>query len=343
MVSKRPICPSCSGKLSPWGRTASGKKRYGCHSCGKTRVYKQNITKTDPFFLFKQYVLWGLTYQMLSSLSGYSIPHLVDKFHGYLEEDPPNLPLVDQSDMEVAYLLLDGLWFGRWFVLMVYRQSGNLTILHISVCGREVKTKISRDLKHLIELGYHFTGIVSDGGTGIVGAVNTTLPHIPHQICLAHMHRDVINSIGRYPKDDRVKKLKLLADLVWKIESKEALIYWNKEVKDWVKLNWAFLHEYRRDEVTKKWWYIHKGARKATRILLKLPKTSFTFLDHHLMPKTTNELEASFGHLGKRWLSHRGLKRERWENFMKWFVYFYNQEKIAVSKQKKVVNRNTKS
>lgn len=231
--------------------------------------------------------------------------------------------------------MMDGLWFGRWFVLMVYRQSGNLTILHISVAGREVKTKISKDLKHLLELRYHFSGIVSDGGTGIVGAVNKVLPNIPHQICLAHMHRDVISAIGRYPKDDRIKKLKLLADLVWLIESKEALKFWSKQVKEWVNLNWGYLHERAKDQISGRWWFVHRGARKATRILLNLPKISFIFLDHHLMPKTTNELEASFGHLSKRWLSHRGLKRERWNRFMKWFVYFYNQEKMAVSKQKK--------
>lgn len=285
--------------------------------------------------LFKQYILWGFTYEMLSSMSGFSIRLLEYRFHEYLEQDPPKLELVDQSNMEIAYLLLDGLWFGRWFVLMVYRQSGNLTILHISVCGREVKTKISRDLKHLLELGYHFTGIVSDGGTGIVGAVNKVLPHIPHQICLAHMHRDVINAIGRYPKDDRIKKLKLLADLVWLIESKEALRYWSKQIKQWVNLNWGFLNERAKDEISGRWWFVHRGARKATRILLNLPNTSFTYLDHYLMPKTTNELEASFGHLGRRWLSHRGLKKTRWESFMKWFVYFYNQEKLTVSKQKK--------
>ena len=39
--------------------------------------------------------------------------------------------------------------------------------------------------------------------------------------------------------------------------------------------------------------------------------------------------------LGKRWLSHRGLKTEQWERFMLWFVYFYNQEKLSHSKTKK--------
>ena len=61
------------------------------------------------------------------------------------------------------------------------------------------------------------------------------------------------------------------------------------------------------------------------------------------MPKTTNELEAQFGHLGKRWLSHRGLKRERWKDFLKWFVYFYNQEKLSQKKTKEAEKNNTKS
>ncbi len=53
------------------------------------------------------------------------------------------------------------------------------------------------------------------------------------------------------------------------------------------------------------------------------------------MPKTTNEIEGQFGHLGKRWLAHRGMKRERWMDFLKWFIYFYNQNKLSRSKSKK--------
>ena len=333
MPLRRLKCKACSNFLVPWGKTRLGKKRFFCKGCGFSRTFRKKATRVNPYNLFKQYVLWGLTYQMLSSMSGYSIRYLEGHFHTYLKQDPPKLPLVDQSNMEVAYLLIDGLWFGRWFVLMVYRQSGNLIILHISVVGREVTTKIAKDLIRLKDLGYHFTGFVSDGGTGIVGAINKVFPNAPHQICLAHMHRDVIAAIGRYPKDPRVKGLKLLADLVWLIESKEALRYWTKLVKEWVSKNLMFLKEKRYD-TNGNWWFIHRGIRKATRTLLRLPEHSFTFLEHHLMPKTTNELEASFGHLGKRWLSHRGLKRERWQNFMKWFVYFYNLEKMTASKSR---------
>lgn len=264
---------------------------------------------------------------MLSSISGYSIQHLVYEFHKLLKLDPPHLPKFDQSGYNVAYLLVDGLWFGRWFVLMVYRQSGNLTILHISVAGKEASSKIIKDLRYLKEkLKYRFTGAVTDGGTGIVSALSIVYPHMPHQICLAHMHRDMINALGRYSKDDRVQKLKALADWVWLIESKEALKWWKDRVQTWIDKNYDFIWEYKRDD-RGHWWYIHKGVRKAVRILVSLPDRSFVFLDHPTMPKTTNELEASFGHLGQRWQRHKGLKKERWELFLKWFVYFYNQDK----------------
>jgi hypothetical protein len=164
----------------------------------------------------------GLTYEMLSSFSGYSIRFLEEKFHEYLKQTPPELPLLDQSNIPQTFLLIDGLWFGRWFVLMVYRQSGNLTILHISSMGREAATRIEKDLKKINE-SYLFTGIVSDGGTGIVSAVNEIFPYTPHQICLAHLHRGIIAAIGRYSRDYRIQELKRIADHVWLIESKEAL------------------------------------------------------------------------------------------------------------------------
>jgi len=330
MARRRLLCQTCSSILIFWGRRL-GKKRYRCPQCKATRTYHRQRKRLDTISLFRHYVLWGLTYEMLSSISGYSVRFLEGKFHQVFREDPPSLPL-PKTALEQTFLLLDGLWFGRWFVLMVYRQSGTLYLLHISVMGREVTSRISRDLAAVKVMGYHFTGVVSDGGTGIVSAVEKVFPHIPHQICLAHLHRDIIAAIGRYPKDERVKELKRLADHIWLIESKEALRWWKDQVATWIQSHHAYLKEKRYD-LTYTWWYVHKGVRHAVATLKDLPETSFKFLDHPLMPKTTNEIEAQFGHLGKRWLAHRGMKRERWKDFLKWFVYFYNEEKLT--KQKK--------
>lgn len=271
---------------------------------------------------------------MLSVLSGYSVRFLEEKFHEYLATDPPLLPLLDQGQIEETFLLIDGLWFTRYFVLMVYRQSGNLFLLRIAAYHREVNTQIKKDLVWIRENGYWFTGVVSDGGTGIVKAVSDVFLHAPHQLCLAHKDRDIAAALGKNPHDERVKELKALADHIWRIESKEALRWWEEQVKHWVKSHNSFLKE-KRFDLAYNWWYIHKGVRRAVHILKYLPETSFHFLDHPLMPKTTNEIEAQFGHIGKRWLAHRGMKQERWIQFLKWFTYFYNQDKLADKKTKK--------
>lgn len=283
--------------------------------------------------LFRKYILYGYTYAMIAEESGYSTRQLSRTFHYYLLQQPKRTGHIPNLHKQ-SYLLVDGLWLKKWYVMMVYRKSKDLTILHISIAGREAAPRIEDDLRHLLTLGYTFSGIVSDGGRGVVTAIKTVFPHTLHQICMAHMHRDAVNALGQHPKDYRTQRLKNLADWVWRIESKAALSYWHKLVIQWKHQHYSFFSEYRQD-TTGHWWYIHKGVRKTVRILLKLPTTSFAFLEDPLLPKTTNEIEATFGHMGKRWLTHRGLKTERWEHFMKWFVYFYNQKKMAESKTKR--------
>src|SRR5260221_1003227 len=325
MAKKRLICIYCRNTLVSWGKTSSGKKRYYCQRCGTSRIFKKK--ETDFFFLFREYVFWGVTYEHLSDQTGYSIQYLHAQFQVFFAQVPPVLPLFNQSALTETFLLLDGLWLKRGFVLMAYRQSRNLQILHISVVGREAATKIAKDLRVLKSM-YRFTGDVSDVGTAIVKAAGNVFPHIPHQICLAHLHRDVIAAIGRYPKSENIRELKRLADHVWLIESKEALRWWEKEVRTWSNSYSEYLKEEHYD-LSYNWLYLHKGVRRAVSILRDLPSTSFKFLDHPTMPKTTNELEAQFGYLGKRWLTHRGLKTERWESFMRWFVYFYNKDRMS--------------
>jgi len=213
---------------------------------------------------------------------------------------------------------------------MLYRHSKLKLLLYASILSREFASLITKDLK-ILKTSYRFTGIVSDGGRGIRNAVFRVFGHIPHQICLAHLHRDVISAIGRFPKDQRVKELKKLADHIWLIESKEALNWWEGKLKDWIAKNRDFLREYRLD-VNGHWWFIHKGVRKAVKILVSLPDTSFKFLDHPLMPKTTNELEGSISLISRKHTLHKGLKRERVKSFLKWFIYFYNRRLLSQSK-----------
>ena len=255
-------------------------------------------------------------------------------FHRFLLTTPASLKLPFPK-FDHWYLVYDGLWFGKLFCLMVYRVYRSPFIIHASITKKEWGHHIAVDLRLIAAKGYRFVGVITDGGTGVVKAKEEVFPHTPHQICLVHTHRQATSALGQHPQDYRVKQLKKLADHLFLIESKEALSWWQNELKTWVIRNHSFLMEYRTDD-TGRWWYVHKGARKAVRILSRAPATSFTFLSSPLMPRDTNGIEGMFTNVSMKWLIHRGLKRNRWPNFLLWFIYFRNQKLLADSKQTRV-------
>lgn len=283
--------------------------------------------------LFEQYVLYGSTYVTLERTAGIPPRTLERVFHDLFRQDPP-VRAIPQVVTNEAYLLIDGLWFGRKTVLMLYRQSQAKPILRTSFMTKEYGSLIAKDLIALAAQDYRFTGVVSDGGTGIRKAVWQVFKRAPHQICLAHVHRQATSALGKHAKDERVQQLKALADHLWLIESRAALTWWRGQLQAWLTANWEFLDERRRD-TDGRWWFVHKGVRKAVRILVSAPETSFAFLGHPTMPKTTNEIEGQIGVLVQKHIIHRGLKRERIPQFIKWFIYFYNRRLLAQSTKKR--------
>ena len=174
---------------------------------------------------------------------------------------------------------------------------------------------------------------MSDGATGIIKAINKIYPHSIHQICLAHIHRKLISSIGKNSIDPRTIKLRKLVDNIWLIESSTALVWWSKQVHKWVSKNFSYLREKRTDD-TNRSWFVHSKARKAINILRYIPKTSFKFLDHYFIPKTTNGLEGLFSVIRRKWRTHPGLSKKRWKQFLSWYIYFYNQDKLSENNRK---------
>src|SRR5260221_4471275 len=115
MGKKRLLCISCRNTLVSWGKTSSGKKRYYCQRCGTSRIFKKK--ETDFFFLFSEYVFWGVTYEHLSDLSGYSIQHLHAQFKDFFAQVPPDLYIFNQSPHSATFLLYDKLSLRNRFVL----------------------------------------------------------------------------------------------------------------------------------------------------------------------------------------------------------------------------------
>lgn len=200
----------------------------------------------------------------------------------------------------------------------------------MSFARKEYAERVRDDIQYIESLGYQIVGTVSDGGKGVVRGIAQALPHKPHQICLAHVHREARKGVGKYPKDPHLLRLKRLIDHVWLLESKEALSWWLCDLQQWIDGNQIFLQEYSHDAIHRKWWFTHSKVRRSVRILVTAAKTSFTFLKGHpLMPRTTNEVEGLNTNITSKWLTHRGLSPTRWQPFLRWFLYFRNQHFLS--------------
>jgi hypothetical protein len=329
---KRRICVACNSKLIKWGKTGKGRIRYRCPLCLTTKSSSPRKHRSDELHtLFQEFVLHGETVSNLSRHSTYSGNYLNLWFQDQIFQTPPHFSL-PIPHREEQYVLLDGLWFGDDLNLMAYRLHHWPFIIHHSFGKRETATRVRRDLIGITQESYIPSGVVSDGGTGIVSGIKKAYGPLLHQICLLHMARQARSSIGKHPTDQRIVELKGLVDHLFLIESKEALKWYLGEIKSWSDRNKHFLTEYGHDELTHRWWYIHKGARHTLKVLLTTVKTSFAFLEDPLIPKTTNGIESIFSTVSSKWLVHRGLKHERWQPFLEWFIYYYNYEKLADSK-----------
>ncbi len=285
--------------------------------------------KNDFFSWFRLYVYKGRTFESLADQSGFSTKTLQRYVHYQLEKETPKLDLLI-SLPRPYYLVLDGLWFEKEFVLMVYCISGLPFIIHHSYMKKEWGSQITKDLEYLKELGCDPDGLVSDGGTGITKAIKKVFPFRPHQRCLVHVHRQASLGVGKRPKEKCLQRLKELINHLFLIESLEALTWWTEELLRWIRVNKDYLKENTHDAKRGRWWYTHPRVRRTIQILLNAPSQSFVFTKGHpLCPRSTNEVEGINAILSRRFTVHSGLSLIRWQSLLSWFIYFRNQHQLS--------------
>ena len=100
-----------------------------------------------------------------------------------------------------------------------------------------------------------------------------------------------------------------------------------KQYSRWVEDNLEYVLEKGINPYTKQEYYVRNDLRKAYIHLKRALPNLFTYIDHPGVPKTTNALEAFFGHIKDQLRSHRGLAESRVDNFIKWFLFFNDEKK----------------
>lgn len=222
---------------------------------------------------------------------------------------------------------MDAKYFGKWGCVIVFKEGRNIVFWQF--CNRENYRNYLVSFSKFMELGFLVKSITSDKNSSLVSAVKTFYPNIPHQYCTVHIQRRCQSFLTKNPETNAGIDLLELTKFINKIKTvndRNIFLKWLNRFE--TKYN-SFLKQrtYTMDPTSnKKWWYTHKNVRTAFRHIKSSTNNMFFFLENNQVPKDTNGLEAEFTHLKQKLNSHRGLTRNRQQNFVNWYWFFKSKK-----------------
>lgn len=321
--NRKERCPQCGFlEVIRWGKQA-GRQRFKCKNCNSVfTLRRKDVSKTNRFVWFKWWIMGKQTLQQISELSGYSTRQLSRWFDAYLDDHPTwKIKCGDKVN-----LLIDGTWFSNKICLVVYRDNIVHKTVFYRVSNDELEKEIEEDLRNIQSLNIDINSVTCDGSQSILKAVKTVSPDTKIQRCLVHIQRECMTWLTQHPKSEAGIELYDMVKLISIIKTRNDMLMWKQMLSDWHSRYVSYINAKTTNYESNKEWFTHKMLRKAYIHLRRALPYMFTFIDNPDIPKSTNALESFFGHLKDNISLHRGLSKKHHQNYLKWYLYFKNED-----------------
>ena len=323
-IRRRQRCPKCSSlNIIRWG-SREGHQRYKCRDCGTSFVkHKEGVRQSNRLVWFRKWVLGKQTIEDIARACGYSARQVHRWFDEYLDSSPS----WTMNTSRQIYLLIDGTYYSDGHCLILYRAENLKRTIFYRFTTHEDDDEIASDLISIRDLGYDVIGITTDGGDNIIRAVQYVFPNVPRQRCVVHVQRDCLASITQRPRFTEAKLFRNLIQDLSIVKTNNDKLWWLSMYARWVEDNEEYVFQKAIVSYSHQEYYVHNDLRKAYIHLKRALPNLFTYIEHPGVPKTTNALEAFFGHVKDQIRLHRGLAESRIDNFIKWFLFFNDEKK----------------
>jgi transposase-like protein len=198
----------------------------------------------------------------------------------------------------------------------------NQNIIDTIYAPKEGSSYVEQWLINLKSQGLNPLYITMDGEQTTMKTFKKVWPTIKIQRCLYHIQREGCRWLRTFPKSKAAKVLRKLLLSIYGIKS--------------VKERNKFIAKY------KKWLYVYKEFIQSLPMDIKvnqdikrtitLIKNALPNMFHYLMNpnirSTSNVIESFFSRLKNAYRQHRGLTQRHKIQFLMWYCYFKNQQKI---------------
>jgi hypothetical protein len=322
--TNRHRCWAC-GSLAviKWG-IQRGKQRFRCKNCGiySTRS-NASVRKKNREVWFRDWIVGKQTFSQLVAKSGYSESTLKRYFYDYLA----HYPRWHIHSAERVNLLIDGTYFTNKVCLVLYRDDHVKATLFYRLTDGEWEEELREDIENIMRLGIVIESVTCDGLRAILHAVRKSSPDTIVQRCLAHIQREALGWLTKNPQSQAGCDLRTIVRRLHTIDNRDKWGYWIVDMIHWYEQYKDFVNEKTYKQETNRYWYTHKSVRKAFIHIKRALPDMFHYLDNPNIPKTTNAIESFFGHLKQNISLHRGLSKEHYKNYVKWYLFFKSNKK----------------
>jgi hypothetical protein len=322
--SRKNRCWACGNlNVIKWGKQQK-KQRFKCKNCGIFfSAANVGVSRKNREVWFREWIVGKQTFSQLVYKSGYSERALKRYFYDYLER----YPVWNIRTSDSVNLLIDGTYFANKLCLVLYRESNIKTTLFYRLSDGEWEEELREDLENLINLGITIESVTCDGLRNILRAIRKSSPETIIQRCIAHIQRETLMWLTKHPKSDAGVELREIIRQLHTIDNRDKWGYWVVDLIHWYDRHKDFVNTKTYKQETDRYWFTHKSVRKAFIHIKRALPEMFNYLDNPRIPKTTNGLESFFGHLKQNISIHRGLSKEHYKNYLKWYLFFKSNEK----------------
>lgn len=287
-------CPHCDQlDVIKWGKR-NGHTRYYCKTCSRYFTDRREyISDKNMFVWFEHWISGKQSIAQLAEQSSYSERTLKRYFYRIL----PTCPQWQIQRREKVNLLIDGTYFANKVCLLLYRDNNiKMTILYRLSKGEALR-ELKEDLQNIKKVGIQIESVTCDGAANILRAVREVCPEAVLQRCTFHIAHEIQIWLTKKPKSNAGRELLQLVRYLNRIETHEEAQLWIRSFIDWYRKYDEFINERSYDEQTSRWWYTHKLLRRSASHIMRALPDMFSFTRLENIPKTSNSIEAFFGHL----------------------------------------------
>ena len=257
----------------------------------------------------------GYSVRQLVSISSHGVWKINQIKKYWLARSPVNHYL----DLSVIkYLQFDGTYFKHENCLMVLMDNGTSKVIAHKYHYRENYESAYQIFKEMNDDALNPEAITVDGNTSVIRALKAVWPGIIIQRCIAHILRQGLSWLRRYPKIQASKDLRRVLLTVTGVKDIKRRDMFIKDFEKWEKQYGHFVQSL---PSTHK---VYGDLQRTRSLVLHALPCMFHYLDNKCIAATTNQLEGYFSRLKEIYRKHRGLSKNHRQNYFAWYINLKN-------------------